>query len=130
MGSPSTVRTALDRLHQLEALLVDEAQALATLDVAKIDATASAKDALHPQLAKALDALRTTPPSEDDRQALRDLRDRVATLAEANQVRLTATHGAIRDLITNLTQPTAVQTYGRRRSAYAPTQAILTAEVG
>ncbi len=111
-----------DPLRRLAAILDEEAAALRTLDMAAIDRTAAAKEALEPELARLL----AGPLPPEAAAQLPELRDR----ARENQRRLAATLSSVRGLVRALVDDDA-PAYGRTRPSPAgTTKPILTSVVG
>jgi hypothetical protein len=108
-----------DPLRRLAAILDEEAAALRTLDMAAIDRTAAAKEALEPELSRAL----AGPIPAEAAALLPGLRAR----ARENQRRLAATLSSVRGLVRALVSDEA-PSYGR--SMPSATKAILTSVVG
>ncbi len=111
-----------DPLRRLAAILDEEATALRTLDMATIDRTAAAKEALEPELARLLGG----PLAAEAAALLPDIRER----ARENQRRLAATLSSVRGLVRALVSDDA-PAYGRAAPPPAgATKPILTSVVG
>ncbi len=120
---------AIRALSDLETALTEEAAALDSLDFGAIERITAQKLLLEGRLDQSLGALPMTPPSTSQRSLLVDLRRRVGKQALANQARLEATLGAVKNLVNDLTLGPAT-TYGPRRASDPAAAAVLTSALG
>lgn len=115
-------------LTRLEQVLVDEDVALRRFDTTGIALAAERKAELEPELQLAFAAIESAPTGAR-RQDLVARRDRIATIARANLVRLEASIAAVRSVVDQATGRNRA-TYGRGRDRNAISTAVLASEVG
>jgi len=130
----AVLHRAIDLLEQLDAVLAAETEALRTVDTAAIEAAATRKEELEPELAACMAELRGVPLDAATRARVEALRTSVVRRSEHNLRRLQATVTSVRELVAQLTG-TETKTYGpmhraRGYATAAPARAVLTAEIG